>query len=266
MRRGLILVALLALPRLVAAQQTETVGYLRQDLIGSIRIVWDANGNVVARQDYAPFGKPLSRCRRCRRRIGEQEKDAETDQDLPRADADGANRALSSPDPIQAGLGNRHSDGTGMPTRGIVRWISPIPAGWMPRPSPVPVCRRASPSTAGSPWSLWFFFSGFGWVEVAAGFSYDGGGGGGSTAPTPGTPTSRPIPLRDRIRLNPPGPNPPGPNPPGPNPPGPNPPGPRDKPRSFGDRVRCAANVADDISIAAFTEPTVPGGQHSAGE
>jgi RHS repeat-associated protein len=42
-----------------AAAQTETVEYYATDAIGSIRVVFDASGNVLGRMDYAPFGEEL---------------------------------------------------------------------------------------------------------------------------------------------------------------------------------------------------------------
>jgi RHS repeat-associated protein len=39
--------------------QSETVEYYETDAVGSIRITYEANGYIVSRQDYAPFGMPL---------------------------------------------------------------------------------------------------------------------------------------------------------------------------------------------------------------
>jgi RHS repeat-associated protein len=104
-RRALLLLALLVLPRNVAAQ-AETVEYYGQDMVGSIRIVWDVNGNVVGRKDYTPFGKPLfSAPSMPKEGFGAQEKDDETDQQYFHA----RNLAVrsgrfSSPDPVQNGF------------------------------------------------------------------------------------------------------------------------------------------------------------------
>ncbi|HEX5473765.1 MAG TPA: RHS repeat-associated core domain-containing protein [Vicinamibacterales bacterium] len=50
--------ALLALPS-VAAAQSETVEYYGTDAAGSVRVVFDASGNVLSRMDYMPFGQEL---------------------------------------------------------------------------------------------------------------------------------------------------------------------------------------------------------------
>jgi RHS repeat-associated protein len=43
-----------------AHAQTEVVEYYALDAIGSVRVVFDVNGNVIGRMDYDPFGAPLS--------------------------------------------------------------------------------------------------------------------------------------------------------------------------------------------------------------
>ena len=55
MIRCLWFVPLVLLPTLAFAQ-SETIEYYQADLVGSIRIVYDAAGNVIGRQDYTPFG------------------------------------------------------------------------------------------------------------------------------------------------------------------------------------------------------------------
>ena len=80
---GLMLVLVLCLcPTMARAQApAETIEYYGTDAIGSIRIVWDANGTVVGRQDYAPFGRPLFPAAGLPKQgFGAQETDAETDQ------------------------------------------------------------------------------------------------------------------------------------------------------------------------------------------
>ena len=56
MRRLLMLAALLLVP---VVGQAQTIEYYGLDAIGSVRVVFDANGNVLSRADYAPFGEPL---------------------------------------------------------------------------------------------------------------------------------------------------------------------------------------------------------------
>jgi RHS repeat-associated protein len=78
-RRLLVTLALLTLPRLALAQ-TEDVRYFHSDAIGSVRLVTDANGQVVERYDYLPFGEPwtASPTGTETRRFGGKERDAET--------------------------------------------------------------------------------------------------------------------------------------------------------------------------------------------
>ena len=99
MRRLLLVLALL-MPAVAHAQTpAETVEYYGTDAIGSIRIVWDANGNVVGRKDYAPFGRPLFPMPAMPKEgFGAQEKDDETDR---RTSTRGCFRTDgTSPDPI----------------------------------------------------------------------------------------------------------------------------------------------------------------------
>lgn len=55
----LILAVFSLLPRLAAAQPSETIEYYAHDAIGSIRVVFNPAGTVLARQDYPPFGRQL---------------------------------------------------------------------------------------------------------------------------------------------------------------------------------------------------------------
>jgi RHS repeat-associated protein len=59
-RRVLLAVGVcLALASPVRAQ-SETVEYYATDAVGSVRVVFNANGNILGRMDYAPFGGELS--------------------------------------------------------------------------------------------------------------------------------------------------------------------------------------------------------------
>lgn len=59
-RRGLgVVVVALGLAPAMAHAQTKVVEYYGLDAIGSIRVVFDASGAVVARTDYLPFGENL---------------------------------------------------------------------------------------------------------------------------------------------------------------------------------------------------------------
>src|SRR5262249_3287286 len=80
-RLPLLLFAVLMAARVAAAQQPETIEYYGQDVMGSIRIAWDANGNVIGRHDYLPFGKRLfTNAAMPKEGFGGQEKDAQTDE------------------------------------------------------------------------------------------------------------------------------------------------------------------------------------------
>ncbi len=54
----LVLSAVLLLPMSAAAQ--DVVEYYGTDALGSVRIVFDVNGNVVGRMDYGPFGEQVT--------------------------------------------------------------------------------------------------------------------------------------------------------------------------------------------------------------
>jgi len=62
------------------AQGSEEVVYFHADAVGSVRLVTDANGQVVERYDYLPFGEPYPPSAPVveTRRFGGKERDAET--------------------------------------------------------------------------------------------------------------------------------------------------------------------------------------------
>ena len=60
------------------AQGSETIEYVHSDAIGSVRLVTDANGQVVQRYDYLPFGEPWGSAGLETRRFGGKERDVET--------------------------------------------------------------------------------------------------------------------------------------------------------------------------------------------
>jgi RHS repeat-associated protein len=60
------------------AQGGETVVYFHADAVGSTRLVTDANGAVVERHDYLPFGEPWASSGLETRRFGGKERDTET--------------------------------------------------------------------------------------------------------------------------------------------------------------------------------------------
>ena len=59
-RAGILIAAWLAIVPGTAAAQTETVEYYGLDALGSVRVVFAANGTIVGRMDYGPFGQELS--------------------------------------------------------------------------------------------------------------------------------------------------------------------------------------------------------------
>jgi RHS repeat-associated protein len=78
MTRLLLMLGLLTLPQLALAQ-TEEVRYFHSDAIGSVRLVTDANGQVVESYDYLPFGEAYPSSASVEtRRFGGKERDAET--------------------------------------------------------------------------------------------------------------------------------------------------------------------------------------------
>lgn len=120
MKRALIALAILALPSLARAQApAETIEYYGADAIGSIRIVWDANGTVLARQDYAPFGRPLFPVPAMPKEgFGGNEKDDETDQAYFHARMFQARTGrFARPDPIFNPLFANRRHGTATPMR-----------------------------------------------------------------------------------------------------------------------------------------------------
>jgi hypothetical protein len=54
----LMLLILVATPAATFAQ-SETIEYYGLDALGSVRAIFDQQGNVVARMDYGPFGENL---------------------------------------------------------------------------------------------------------------------------------------------------------------------------------------------------------------
>jgi RHS repeat-associated protein len=73
----------------IASQQDAKVSYLTSDHLGSPRINTDANGQVIARHDYQPFGEEISRASygidSVRKKFTSYEKDTETNLDFAQA-------------------------------------------------------------------------------------------------------------------------------------------------------------------------------------
>jgi RHS repeat-associated protein len=76
---------LVALLIVVVGQSTasaQTIEYYATDAVGSVRVVFDANGNVVGRSDYLPFGEAVGQTDRMpSQRYTGQERDSETGSD-----------------------------------------------------------------------------------------------------------------------------------------------------------------------------------------
>jgi RHS repeat-associated protein len=246
------MLATVLVPAVAHAQ--ETTEYYGTDVIGSIRVVWDANGNVLARQDYAPFGKPLFPVTGMPKQgFGGQDTDGETDQGYFHARMYQARTGrFNRPDPVQAGFGDpqqwnryayaRNNGVSNIDPTGLVVFTGKSNPG----------CKQFPADCGSSFWiqlQLWWYLGGDG----SGGSSYSGGAVGGATPTTPTTPATDPGSDPD------PNPNP-NPNPPGGNPPGGDPPGGDPPPRypgdsspsgnSFVDKLRCAANLANVASIA----------------
>jgi RHS repeat-associated protein len=97
------LLAAIVIPAAANAQGSEDVRYYHTDAAGSVRLVTDANGQVVERYDYLPFGEPwtASPTGTETRRFGAKERDTETGLDYfgGRYHA-GANGRFTTVDPL----------------------------------------------------------------------------------------------------------------------------------------------------------------------
>lgn len=222
MRRLLATLALLCLlPRVAAAQApAETIEYYAQDAIGSIRVVFSPAGTVLARQDYAPFGRQLFTVPAMPKEgYGAQEKDDETDQAYFHARMFQARTGrFTRPDPIQAGMfepqrWNRYAYALNRPlTLTDASGLDPCPPGKICGTS-TPACTTfdcdSSPDLPGDGdfKTVPDDDLGGGGGGTSGGGGDGGGGQGGETQPVP-TPAPTPVP-------NPPtpGPSPPTPRP-----------------------------------------------------
>jgi RHS repeat-associated protein len=201
-KRLLVLVALLALPRVAAAQQAETIEYYGQDVIGSIRIVYDANGNVIGRQDFTPFGTPVQVTPPVPKEgFGGQEKDDEANEAYFHARMLQTRLArFGSPDPVESGvedpqLWNRYAYASNRPLwfvdpTGLMVFHSSSVPGCVDHPS---ICdmdewlqSKWGEAGAGSdPWGG----SGEGWWDETAGM-FSGGPARPTNKPTTSAPSS----------------------------------------------------------------------------
>jgi RHS repeat-associated protein len=212
-KRLLCIVGLIALPAVASAQQPEAVEYYATDGIGSVRIVYDANGNAIGRQDYMPFGTPvLNGTSMPKEGFVGNEKDDETQQMYFYARSLQARTGrFSSADPILDGIfvpqmWNRYAYALNNP----LTLTDPSGLSVLCKTvADVHVIIRSNATTGG----------------VIGGFnaSYENCIDYGNLNPDP---IPSPVPPGPPPGAPPgPGPTPPGPTPPGPTPPGP-PPGP----------------------------------------
>jgi RHS repeat-associated protein len=103
-RRLFVAVAVgVCLPMSVAAQ--ESVEYYGTDAIGSVRIVFDANGNILGRLDYGPFGEQLSASTVGNKSYAGLFRDGEVGLDYAEARMyQSRTGRLNAPDPVYSGL------------------------------------------------------------------------------------------------------------------------------------------------------------------
>ena len=87
-----------------ASAQTETIEFYGLDTIGSVRVVFDAAGNVVRRSDFEPFGAPVNQAAIANEHIyaGLWREEAGLDYAQARMYQRSTGR-INAPDPIKAG-------------------------------------------------------------------------------------------------------------------------------------------------------------------
>jgi RHS repeat-associated protein len=104
--RCLLTLALLAFAAAPAAAQTETVEYYGLDALGSVRVIFDQNGQALERMDYGPFGANLKAAIKMSfEQYAQLARDAETGQDYAEARNYRPDTArFTRPDPIYAGV------------------------------------------------------------------------------------------------------------------------------------------------------------------
>jgi RHS repeat-associated protein len=184
-----LLLATLFFPCLVTAQ--EQVEYYGADAVGSMRIVFDAAGSVVARTDFEPFGASLTPASPIGATVyATLFRDAEVNADDATARMYQYRTAhFMSVDPLAAGLyepqrWNRYAYALNNPLAYVDT------SGMNAQSCPVDTCSEV---TAPYPDSfMWWFLSGLGWngggggngSGAGGGSDYQGRGQGGTNTPT----------------------------------------------------------------------------------
>jgi RHS repeat-associated protein len=105
-RQAALALLLLVIMSAPAGAQTETVEYYGLDALGSVRVIFDAQGNVVDRMDYGPFGENLRAAIKFPvEQFAQLARDAESGQDYAQARNYSASTGrFNRVDPVYAGL------------------------------------------------------------------------------------------------------------------------------------------------------------------
>ncbi len=106
--RLLLALAIVALLPVTAAAQTETIEYYGLDHLGSVRVIFNASGQVVDRMDYGPFGENLKAAIKFPvDQFAGLARDSESGQDYAQArNYSTSSGRFNRPDPVFAGLFN----------------------------------------------------------------------------------------------------------------------------------------------------------------
>jgi RHS repeat-associated protein len=174
----------------IALAQSETIEYYGLDALGSVRAIFDQQGNVVGRMDYGPFGENLRAAIKFpTEQFAQLAPDAESGQDYAEArNYSPTSGRLSRVDPVYQGLfepqrWNRYTyvrnnpllfiDPTGLVEQAPIVEV-PCPAGIAG-----PCFSTSTTVSASEKPSMWSFIFGF-WDGGGTPSGGDDGGGGSS--------------------------------------------------------------------------------------
>ena len=106
LRRGLLGLVMLVGGATSAAAQSETIEYYGLDQLGSVRVIFNQNGQQIDRMDYGPFGENLKAAiKMAFEQFGQLARDAETGQDYAKArNYSPSTGRFNRVDPVYAGL------------------------------------------------------------------------------------------------------------------------------------------------------------------